>query len=217
MVSPPRASLSSKRTAEGTVVARLRGAVCVGSAAGISTGILDSLGATGTALTVDLGAVTFIDRRVVPGLLLALRQAEACGHPVLVVRPKQEVWQTVERSGLAGAFPTSAGRSDTPEPDGGSASNRDSAEPATDTPTAAALTPRERQVLFELARGHTTDGAAAAIGLSPHTVRSHLKSAVCKLDAKTRVQAVALAIKQGSIEVGSRPAPPTTLDDRNAR
>ena len=216
MVSLPLASLSSKRTAAGAVVVRLRGAVCVASVARISTGILDSLGATGTALTVDLGAVTFIDRRVVPGLLLALRQAEARGHPVSVVRPKQPVWQTVERSALAGAFPTSAVRSDTAEPDGGSASDRDAAEPATDTPTGAPLTTRERQVLFELARGHTTDGAAAAIGLSPHTVRSHLKSAACKLDAKTRAQAVALAINQGSIEVGSLPAPPTDLDDRHA-
>jgi anti-anti-sigma factor len=207
MVSLPRASLSSKRTAEGTVVVRLRGAICVASVAGISTHILDSLGATGTALTVDLGGVTFIDRAVVPGLLLALRQAEARGHSVSVVPPRQRELQTVDRSGLAGAFPTSAARSDTAEPDGGRASDSDASKPAIDTPTGAPLTPRERQVLFELARGHTTDGAAAAIGLSPHTVRSHLKSAASKLDAKTRAHAVALAIKQGSIEVGSPPGP----------
>src|SRR3954454_25178413 len=125
MVSPPRASLSSKRTAEGTVVARLRGAVCVGSAAGISTGILDSLGATGTALTVDLGAVTFIDRRGVPGLLRGLRQAGPRGHPVPVVRPKHQVWQTVQGAGLARPFQPSAAPSHTAEPDGVPASDRD--------------------------------------------------------------------------------------------
>jgi anti-anti-sigma factor len=68
------------------------------------------------------------------------------------------------------------------------------------------LTPRERRVLFELARGRTTDTAAAVIGLSPHTVRSHLKSAARKLGAQTRTQAVALAITRGAIVVDARPA-----------
>ena len=72
----------------------------------------------------------------------------------------------------------------------------------TDTP----LTPRERRVLFELACGRTTDAAAAVIGLSPHTVRSHLKSAARKLGAETRTQAVALAITRGAIVVDARPA-----------
>src|SRR2546423_9999875 len=111
MVAPPRASLSSKRTAEGTVVARLRGAVCVGSVAGISTGILDSLGATGTALTVDLGAVTFIDRRAAPRLFLAPRPPATRGPPPFILRPQQEAWPTVQRSGPAGAFPPTAQRS----------------------------------------------------------------------------------------------------------
>lgn len=65
---------------------------------------------------------------------------------------------------------------------------------------------RERRVLAELAGGRTTDAAASAIGLSPHTVRSHLKGAARKLGAETRAHAVALAITQGAIAVG---APPT--------
>ena len=76
-----------------------------------------------------------------------------------------------------------------------------------------ALTPRERRVLFELARGRTTEAAAAVIGLSPHTVRSHLKSAARKLGAETRTQAVALAIMHGAIVVV---APPTRRFNRSA-
>jgi DNA-binding CsgD family transcriptional regulator len=68
------------------------------------------------------------------------------------------------------------------------------------------LTLRERRVLFELARGRTTDGAAAAIGLSPHTVRSHLRNAARKLGAETRTHAVAIAIAQGAIRIGPPPA-----------
>ena len=58
---------------------------------------------------------------------------------------------------------------------------------------------------------------AVAIGVSPHTVRSHLKSAVRKLGAETRTQAVALAITQGAIVVGALPGgsarPPPELSD----
>ena len=79
------------------------------------------------------------------------------------------------------------------------------AEQAVDTPGGSSLTPRERRVLFEFASGRTTEEAAAAIGLSPHTVRSHLKSAARKLGADTRTQAVAIAITQGAIQVGAPP------------
>jgi anti-anti-sigma factor len=96
--------------------------------------------------------------------------------------------------------------------------DRERAEPAFEVQTRRPLTPRERRVLFELARGRTTRAAAAAIGLSPHTVRSHLKSALRKLGAETRTQAVALAITQGAIVVGALPLgasdpPPAQLGD----
>lgn len=61
------------------------------------------------------------------------------------------------------------------------------------------LTPRERQVLFLLATGLTNREVAAQLGVSPETTRTQLKTAMRKLDAHTRVQAVAIAVAAGEI------------------
>ena len=63
-----------------------------------------------------------------------------------------------------------------------------------------ALSERERSVLAEVARGNETDEIAASMILSPHTVRSHVKTAMRKLDARTRAHAVAIALSAGAIE-----------------
>ena len=63
------------------------------------------------------------------------------------------------------------------------------------------LTDREREVLSELAAGLTTEEAAEALHVSPHTVRSRIKSALKKMGAKTREQAVAIAIREGAIDL----------------
>lgn len=62
------------------------------------------------------------------------------------------------------------------------------------------LTRRELTVLQLLADGETTIEAATALNISVHTVRSHLKTAVMKLDAHTRVHAVALCLSHGWID-----------------
>jgi DNA-binding NarL/FixJ family response regulator len=61
------------------------------------------------------------------------------------------------------------------------------------------LTPREREILQLLAHGMTGEQAAGALFLSPETVRTHIRNAMRKLDAKTRVHAVALALHQREI------------------
>ena len=62
------------------------------------------------------------------------------------------------------------------------------------------LSERERSVLEELAKGHATEEIAGTMYLSTHTVRSHVKSAMRKLDARTRAHAVAIAMTAGAIE-----------------
>ncbi len=65
--------------------------------------------------------------------------------------------------------------------------------------TARALSPltqREQQVLAVVADGMTNDKAAAALGISPETVQSHIRHAMAKLDADTRTQAVATAFRR---------------------
>jgi DNA-binding CsgD family transcriptional regulator len=62
------------------------------------------------------------------------------------------------------------------------------------------LSKRERQVLDELARGSYTEEMAAALHLSPHTIRSHVKALLRKLGARTRAHAVAIAYRHGALE-----------------
>jgi two-component system, cell cycle sensor histidine kinase and response regulator CckA len=64
----------------------------------------------------------------------------------------------------------------------------------------ARLTRREQQVLTLLADGMTNERAGAALGISSETVQSHVRNAMGKLEADTRTEAVALAIRQSLIE-----------------
>lgn len=63
------------------------------------------------------------------------------------------------------------------------------------------LSRRERQVLAELARGSQSDEMALALHLSVHTIRSHTKSLLRKLGARTRAHAVAIAYSNGALEL----------------
>jgi DNA-binding NarL/FixJ family response regulator len=69
------------------------------------------------------------------------------------------------------------------------------------TPTAPVLSAREREVLDLLARGLTGDDAAGQLFLSPLTVRTHVRNAMRKLGAHTRVHAITLALQQGEIDL----------------
>jgi PAS domain S-box-containing protein len=68
-------------------------------------------------------------------------------------------------------------------------------------PDGEPLSYRERQVLGLLAHGHDGPAVAERLGLSPETVRSYANSAREKLGAKTRTEAVALAIVRGEISL----------------
>ena len=64
----------------------------------------------------------------------------------------------------------------------------------------AALTRRERDVLERLAEGRATEEVAALLHVSPHTVRSRVKTVLRKLGARNREHAVAIALTEGAIE-----------------
>jgi PAS domain S-box-containing protein len=68
-------------------------------------------------------------------------------------------------------------------------------------PDGEPLSYRERQVLGLLAHGQDGPAIAERLGLSPETVRSYAQSARDKLGAKTRTEAVALAIVRGEISL----------------
>ncbi|MEA2480471.1 MAG: hypothetical protein QOJ07_2393 [Thermoleophilaceae bacterium] len=62
------------------------------------------------------------------------------------------------------------------------------------------LSARERDVLSGLANGRSTEQIALVLEMSPHTVRTHLRNIMRKLEASTRAHAVAIAIGGGAIE-----------------
>ena len=66
--------------------------------------------------------------------------------------------------------------------------------------TDAPLSEREREILQLLAEGYHTEEVARRIGLSAETVKSDTKRAILKLEADTRVHAVAIALRQAIIE-----------------
>ncbi len=62
-----------------------------------------------------------------------------------------------------------------------------------------ALTKREREILRLLADGMRNEQVASVLFISPLTVRTHVKHAMDKLEADTRTQAVATALRQSLI------------------
>jgi DNA-binding NarL/FixJ family response regulator len=61
------------------------------------------------------------------------------------------------------------------------------------------LTQREREVLRLLADGNSNEEIGKQLFISPETVRTHVRKAMDKLDADTRTQAVATALRQSLI------------------
>jgi DNA-binding CsgD family transcriptional regulator len=61
---------------------------------------------------------------------------------------------------------------------------------ATDMP----LTAREQEVVRQLALGHTSREIAEGMFVSHETVRTHVRNAMSKVQARTRAQLVAIAL-----------------------
>jgi two-component system, NarL family, response regulator YdfI len=62
-----------------------------------------------------------------------------------------------------------------------------------------ALTPREVEILELFAEGLGNKTIAARLGISEHTVKTHVTSVFAKLDVSTRAEAVAIAARLGLI------------------
>jgi two-component system response regulator DesR len=69
------------------------------------------------------------------------------------------------------------------------------------------LTPREQEVLQILARGGSTEHAAAALSISPGTLRTHLQHCMTKLGARSRVEAVVVALQARLIQLPEAESP----------
>lgn len=64
---------------------------------------------------------------------------------------------------------------------------------------AVELTQREREILAQLAAGHSTGVIAESLFLSEHTVRNHVASVLAKLGVHSRLEAATYAIRSGLV------------------
>ncbi|CAL9544866.1 Transcriptional regulatory protein LiaR [Streptomyces sp. enrichment culture] len=62
-----------------------------------------------------------------------------------------------------------------------------------------ALTGREREVLVQVAGGHSNDEIAERLQVSPLTVKTHVNRAMAKLGARDRAQLVVIAYESGLV------------------
>ena len=62
------------------------------------------------------------------------------------------------------------------------------------------LSKREREIMDLLAQGLTGEQVAERLVLSSETVKTHIRNAMSKLEAHTRVHAIAIALREGYIQ-----------------
>ena len=111
-------------------------------------------------------------------------------------------------SGVAGTGPFVVylfGDADEQSPTSG-----DTASQAGSTLAGASLTPRELEVLRYLAVGWDTNSIAEEMGVTHHTVRNHSMSLRRKLDVRSSLEAVLVAVRLGilTLDVGRQPERP---------
>ncbi|MFF3927538.1 response regulator [Streptomyces hirsutus] len=124
------------------------------------------------------GASGFLGKGSEPGELLSAIRIAAEGEALL---------SPAATKGLIARFLAQAGPSDGADRDPDRAQRLDS------------LTVREREVLVQVAGGHSNDEIAARLEVSPLTVKTHVNRAMAKLGARDRAQLVVTAYESGLV------------------
>lgn len=115
--------------------------------------------------------------------------------------PPQSTLEQIERALQAGAaglhvvHPDFVHVTDQTEPD------PDVTTPLLD-PAPPVLSPREQEVLTQVANGLPNKAIARMLGITDHTVKFHISSVLNKLEAASRSEAVAIATRRGMIPDG---------------
>ena len=68
-------------------------------------------------------------------------------------------------------------------------------------PPAAELTPRQMEILGEMARGLTNKEIAAALSCSPESVKDRINAICTKLDAANRSEAISIALRKHLLKI----------------
>ncbi|MFD3735808.1 response regulator [Streptomyces sp. NPDC058632] len=124
------------------------------------------------------GASGFLGKGSEPGELLNAIRIAAEGEALL---------SPAATKGLIARFLAQEGTSDGADRDPARAQRLDS------------LTVREREVLVQVAGGHSNDEIAQRLEVSPLTVKTHVNRAMAKLGARDRAQLVVTAYESGLV------------------
>ncbi|MFI6086730.1 response regulator [Streptomyces sp. NPDC051218] len=122
------------------------------------------------------GASGFLGKGAEPDELLGAIRIAAAGDALL---------SPVATKGLIAKF---LAQGESPDDDGGARGER-----------LDALTGREREVLVQVAGGHSNDEIAERLEVSPLTVKTHVNRAMAKLGARDRAQLVVIAYESGLV------------------
>jgi two-component system, NarL family, response regulator LiaR len=74
------------------------------------------------------------------------------------------------------------------------------------------LTPRELEILQRVAVGEASSDIADELGMSRHTLRTHIQNVLTKLGVHSKTDAVVAAIRFGKVKTTNGSAPPTDAD-----
>lgn len=147
------------------------------------------------------GAGGFLLKNSDPDDLIDGIRAVAHGHALLAPEVTRRVIERMTGSGEADLVVVEPGTSG-PSPVATPAAE---GTPRTATGRAAeldALTAREREVLWHVARGLSNAEIAAELVVGEATVKSHVSACLSKLHLRDRVQAVVLAYEAGLVHAG---------------
>lgn len=73
-------------------------------------------------------------------------------------------------------------------------------QPRSDSRESSPLSLRESECLLWVSRGKSSVDIGQIVGLSPRTVDSYLEKVCAKLRVRTRIEAVAVAVRSGLID-----------------
>ncbi len=107
-----------------------------------------------------------------------------------------------KRLGAAGYLPKTTGRAELIGAIKKVAAGGSCFAPDTPDDVSAILTSRELEVVRNLGRGLSNHDIGRALGISEHTVKSHLKAIFAKLGVSDRAEAVARAFESGMMSPG---------------
>ena len=141
------------------------------------------------------GASGFLLKDVEPADLVAAVRVVAAGDALLAPRLTRrliEAFVAAAPSGIGGPGGAAAGAAS----GAGGASAADALE---------LLTPREREVLALVGRGHSNAEIAEQLVVSPLTAKTHVARLFSKLGARDRAQLVVTAYESGLVRPGAHP------------